>query len=262
MRNQGAARAAELIRAAFGRGPGAAERPRLEALGFMVAAALADYPHALELATSLGAGLDADLYVPFHAALARVRLETGDRPGAHAALVLLLAHPGDAGTLTDPAVATSALAVFASYVEAGEADTGRSLLDSLVAALPADPAGLRGELVRRVDSVAAVSDTRVKLGEGFAYYRDAIFRDALRFFQVADRRTDLDVDQKLIVKELLAGSFFSLARREDADEVFRTVYQVDPDFNLIAHLERVAAVYGVTVFTEEMVAHFSQVGPG
>jgi hypothetical protein len=39
------------------------------------------------------------------------------------------------------------------------------------------------------------------------------------------------------------------------------VYVVDPAYDLNAHLERVREVYGVSVFNDEMVAHFSQLGP-
>ena len=253
MQGGSADRALSLVDQALATSPAAGPRRRLEALAFMATASLARYPEALELAAAIGDGLDADLVVPFQAALARVRLQTGDRAGARAAIVTLMAG-GDPGRLVDAGVASSALAVLGAFIEAGEANAGRGMLDTLVAALPE---AARPELLRQADSVAAVADTRLKLGEGFAYYRDA-----LRFFQAADVRTDLDVDQKLIVKELLAGSYYSLSRPEDADGIYRAVYQVDPEFNLMAHLEKVAAVYGLTVFSEEMLARFSQLGPG
>ena len=47
----------------------------------------------------------------------------------------------------------------------------------------------------------------------------------------------------------------------DEDEVYRAVFQVDPDFNLSAHLERVREVHGLTVFADDMLDHFREVGP-
>ena len=151
--------------------------------------------------------------------------------------------------------------VYGSYIEDGQAESGRNMLDSLIAALPLELSDVRASILQRADSVAVVADTRAKLGEGFQLYRDALFRDALRFLQEADERTDLDVDQRLIVKELLAGVLYSFQRVPDADEVYRSVFELDPDFNLSAHLERVRALYGLTVFADEMLAHFSEIGP-
>ena len=135
------------------------------------------------------------------------------------------------------------------------------MLDTLVSAIPPDLAAVRGELLRQADLVAAVAGTRAQLGEGLGFLRDALFRDALRFFQEADGRTDLDVDQRLIVKEILAAVYHSLGQMEEADEAFRGVYEVDPDFVLADHLAHVEETYAVAIFTPEMLEHFQGVGP-
>ena len=135
------------------------------------------------------------------------------------------------------------------------------MLDSLVAAMPSDLADARERFVHQADSVGAVADTRAKLGQGFGFFRDALFRDALRFFQKADGRADLDVDQRLIVKEILAAVYHSLGRVEDADNAFRGVYKVDPEYVLDDHVAHVTATYGLTIFTPEMLDHFRTVGP-
>ena len=66
---------------------------------------------------------------------------------------------------------------------------------------------------------------------------------------------------EIIVKELMAGVLYSFQRVPDADEVYRSVFELDPDFNLSAHLERVRELYGLTVFADEMLTHFSEIGP-
>ena len=63
------------------------------------------------------------------------------------------------------------------------------------------------------------------------------------------------------MKELLAGVLFSFQRVPDADEIFRGVFNVDPGFNLSAHLDHVSEVYGITPFADDVLAHFSEVGP-
>ena len=254
-------RAQELIDQAYAASPTAAERHRLETLELITAAAIGDYVRAMELAPLVGNTLDADLFISYQGALAAARVQTGDRPGARFELLSLLEDPRDAAALEDAIVARSVLLVYGSYVEDGQAEAGRSMLDSLVAALPPELSEVRASVLQRADSVAAVADTRGKLGEGFQLYRDALFRDALRFLQAADERTDLDVDQRLIVKELMAGVLYSFQRIQDADEVYRSVFELDPDFNLSAHMEHVSEVYGITVFADDMLAHFSEIGP-
>ena len=254
-------RAQELIEEAYAASPTPAERHRLETLELITAAALGDYTRAMELATVVGNTLDADLFISYQGALAAARVQTGDRPGARFELMSLLEDPRDAGALEDAIVARSVLLVYGSYIEDGQAEDGRNMLDSLIAALPPELSDVRASILQRADSVAVVADTRAKLGEGFQLYRDALFRDALRFLQEADERTDLDVDQRLIVKELLAGVLYSFQRVPDADEVYRSVFELDPDFNLSAHLDRVRELYGLTVFADEMLAHFSEIGP-
>ena len=254
-------RAQELLEEAYAASPTPAERHRLETLELITASALGDYPRAMELATVVGNTLDADLFMSYQGALAAARAQTGDRPGARFELMSLLEDPRDAAALEDAIVARSVLLVYGSYIEDGQAESGRNMLDSLIAALPLELSDVRASILQRADSVAVVADTRAKLGEGFQLYRDALFRDALRFLQEADECTDLDVDQRLIVKELLAGVLYSFQRVPDADEVYRSVFELDPDFNLSAHLERVRALYGLTVFADEMLAHFSEIGP-
>ena len=205
-------RAQELIDQAYAASPTAAERHRLETLELITAAAIGDYVRAMELAPLVGNTLDADLFISYQGALAAARVQTGDRRGARFELLSLLEDPRDAAALEDAIVARSVLLVYGSYVEDGQAEAGRSMLDSLVAALPPELSEVRGSVLQRADSVAAVADTRGKLGEGFQLYRDALFRDALRFLQAADERTDLDVDQRLIVKELMAGVLYSFQR--------------------------------------------------
>ncbi|NJD20120.1 MAG: hypothetical protein FIA95_12665 [Gemmatimonadetes bacterium] len=158
-------------------------------------------------------------------------------------------------------MARTAVLVYARLIESGDAEGGQRMLDTLVVAFPPDLGDARDDLLRQADSAAAVADTRVKLGEGFGFYRDALLRDALRFFQAADARTDLDLDQRLIVKEILAAVFHSLGRLEDADTAFRGVFEVDPEYVLADHLAHVELTYGLVVFTPEMLEHFSTVGP-
>lgn len=234
----------------------------MTALSFIASVQLGDLDAAREHAAAVGDSIPADLFVEFSAAMTRLRLADGDIPGARAELLaFLLAQPSDIRALADPDIATLAIGVYAELVASGDAAGGQQMLDELVAAVPGELGSVRESLVQRADSAAAVADTRVKLGEGFQFYRDALFRDALRFFQAADARTDLDVDQRLMVKEILAGIFFSLGREEEANDAFRGVFTVDSEFVLTDHLAHVEATYDLTVFTLEMLDHFRTVGP-
>lgn len=239
-----------------------AGRKMMSVLTVIASVQLGDLATAREQAAAVGDSVPEELFAEFSAAMTRVKLADGDVHAAQAELLaFLLEGPSDIRALADPDIATTAIGVYAELVATGDADGGQRMLERLLAAIPEDLATVRAELIHRADSAAAVADTRVKLGEGFRLFRDALFRDALRFFQAADARTDLDVDQKLIVKQVLAAIFHSLGRIEEADHAFRGVFTVDPDFVLMDHLAHVQAAYDLTIFTPEMLDHFRTVGP-
>ncbi len=256
------ARAGELARSGLESAADDAQRRTFTVLAFIAATELGDTAAANGYAAAVGDSVPAALYADFGSAVARLKVTGGDPTGARDELVaFLFREPSDIRALAEPTTARIALMVYAGLLEAGDAEGGQRLRDTLVAALPADLAEAREAFVRQADSVAAVADTRVKLGKGFGFFRDALFRDALRFFQAADARTDLDVDQRLIVKEILAAVFHSLGRMDDADAAFRGVFAVDPEYVLTDHLAHVERTYGLVVFTPEMLDHFRTVGP-
>ena len=140
-------RAQELLEEAYAASPTPAERHRLETLELITASALGDYPRAMELATVVGNTLDADLFMSYQGALAAARAQTGDRPGARFELMSLLEDPRDAAALEDAIVARSVLLVYGSYIEDGQAESGRNMLDSLIAALPLELSDVRASIL-------------------------------------------------------------------------------------------------------------------
>ncbi len=256
------ARAEELARSGLDAAGSEGQQRTFNTLAFIAATEMGNVEAAKTYTTAVGDSVPASLYADFESALTRLKVADGDVAGARAELLaFLFGGESDIRALGDPAVARTALLVYAGLIESGDPDGGRRMLDTLVTAIPPDLGDARESLVRQADSTAAVADTRVKLGEGFGFFRDALLRDALRFFQAADARTDLDVDQRLIVKEILAAVFHSLGRVEDADDAFRGVFQVDPEFVLTDHLAHVQETYGLVVFTPEVLDHFRTVGP-
>ncbi len=256
-----AGRATELLDRLLAAGGSEAPSRSLLVLSLMAAAAREDFARAEELAATLGDSIPRALWVDYEETMARVWLRTGKLAEARAEILSLLGETGEPGAVADPAVRSTVLSVFGGSVEAGQTPDARAMLDSIVSVMPEGLAEVRSELLSATDSVEAIADTRAKLGEGIGYFRDALFRDALRFFQAADARTDLDVDQRLIVKEILSAVFYSLGRTDDADEIFRGLFAVDPDFHLDVHLEKVNRLYGLTIFTEEMLVRFRDLGP-
>jgi DNA-binding beta-propeller fold protein YncE len=257
-----AARAGELARSGLERASTEDQIRTFNVLAFIAATEMGDTTAANGYATAVGDSVPSALYADFGSAVARLKVAAGNVTGARDELLaFLFREASDIRSLAEPATARTVLLVYEGLLESGDADGGQRLRDTLIAAIPPDLGDSREAFVRLADSVAAVADTRVKLGDGFGFYRDALLRDALRFFQAADARTDLDVDQRLIVKEILAAVFHSLDRVEDADAAFRGVYEVDPEFVLADHLAHVQATYGLVVFTPEMLDHFRTVGP-
>lgn len=236
-------------------------RRRLSILGLQCAAAGEDYQKAVAYADAVGDSVPVSLFGTFQVTLARVRLATGDPASARAELLYLL-DGGDASeTLRSPTFAETVLGVYRSILEGDDAAGGQMFLDTLAILMPDEARDVWQGIAAQATVVAEVADTRAKLGEGFTYFHDALFRDALRFFQDALKRDDLTADQKLISREIQAWAFYSLGRVEDADNVYRGVFEVDRNFDLDAHMAHVEDTYGLSIFTEDLLAHFRALGP-
>ena len=69
----------------------------------------------------------------------------------------------------------------------------------------------------------------------------------------------LTPEQETISRGLLAGAYQSAGRIEDAESTYRGILDIDPLFDIDAMVERVEALYGVTVFDLQALEAFRNV---
>ena len=264
----------------------------------MVAVARQDTVAAESFSSALGQTVPASLFTDFQIASARLRMDQGDERQAMYELLFLVEGQFNSAPLERPLFARTVLDIYEALLISGlpaieapvaadtlaaadslgadslsvEGDAPESIpaeprlqadvfLETLGAAIPEEHVGVWTPILTSADSVAVTADMEIKLGPGLQFFRDGMIRDAFSFFEEAGARTDLSDDQRLVAAQLQAWALYSLGRVEDADDAYRAVFRVNPDFVLDDHVEQVREVCGFEIFTPEMLVHFRQVRP-
>jgi hypothetical protein len=81
----------------------------------------------------------------------------------------------------------------------------------------------------------------------------------IRFFEQTLELGGLTPEQETISRALLAGAYQSAGREEDAVSTYRGILDLDPLFEIEPMVERVEALYGVTVFDLQAIERFRDI---
>lgn len=217
-----------------------AGRTRLGQLGFRAAYRQGDYAAAIRLGSNL-LETAPRTNPEFFVRLARSYLELGRARDAGQSLLTLVAS-GAPGPFQDSAVIATSFRIYHDLAADGSAGDGLAFLRQYQRSMPGTVARLRAAYL---DSIA-VFDTRVKLGRGFEYWRDANYPEVIRFFKEMLRAADLSSEQKVLCHELLAAAYYAFGRKQEAAAYFGRIYRIRPDFDLETEMSRIQHAYGLT----------------
>ena len=197
----------------------------------------------------------------YYAAQSRFSASQGEGDQARTHFLALLNPAPDPDFYTDPETVGLTFDIFrALQDEDTEGRTaGLAFLAQYVVDLPGEVEDLR---LAYEDSIAVFTpreETRARLGEGFQYWHEANFPAMIRFFQPLIEVGDLSPEQETIGRALLAGSYRSVGLTEEAEAAYRGILDLDPLFDIDALVERVEALYGVTVFDQQAIEVFRNV---
>jgi len=193
--------------------------------------------------------------------LSRYRASQGQGVQALANFMELLDSTPGSDFYTDSEVVSLTFDIFRALQD-GDTEghsAGLTFLADYAAELPADVEELR---LAYEDSIAVFTPReaiRGRLGEGFQYWDEANFPQLIRFFEGALEVGGLTTEQETISRGLLAGAYQSAGRTDDAESVFRGILDLDPLFDIDAAVERVEALYGVTLFDRQSMEVFRNV---
>ena len=237
------------------------DRPDLYWVAVRASMALADTALMRAWAGEYSPYVTGDRRRPYYEALSRFMASQGQGVQALANFRDLLETTPEPEFYTDSATVALTFDIFSALQD--EDTEGRSegltFLAGYAADLPSEVEELR---LAYEDSIAVFTpraDTRMKLGEGFQYWREANFAGLIGFFEEALELGGLTPEQESIARALLAGAYQSAGRSEDAESTYRRILDLDPLFDLDAMVERVEELYGVTVFDAQAMEVFRNV---
>ena len=237
------------------------DRPDLYWIAFQSSLALADTELMEMWAGEFAPYVTGDRRRVYFEALSRFRASQGEGVQALANFLELLDTTPGPDFYTDSATVTLTLDIFRALQDGDNEghSAGLIFLADYAAGLPSGVEDLR---LAYEDSIAVFTpreETRAALGEGFLYWNEANFVQLIRFFEGALEVGGLTPEQETISRGLLAGAYQSAGRIEDAESTYRGILDIDPLFDIDAMVERVEALYGVTVFDLQALEAFRNV---
>ena len=237
------------------------DRPNLLWVGFQGALQLED-PELMELwAAEFAPYVTGDRRQEYYRSLSRFRITQGQGPRARSDLMEIVNPATDPEFFADAETIEVTLDLF-RVLQDGDTEehtAGLTFLEEYAEGLPAGLGDLQAAYRDSIASFAIREGTRANLGEGFQYWRDANFAQMIRFFEQALEADGLSEEQAIIARGFLAGAYLSAGRREDAETAYRAILDLDPLFDIDATVEQVQALYGVTLFDEQMIVVFREI---
>ncbi|MCH8810307.1 MAG: hypothetical protein IID07_00650 [Gemmatimonadetes bacterium] len=230
------------------------DRPDLYWVAFQASLAIVD-TELIELwAQEYGPYVTGDRRRPYYEAVAHFRAAQGEGVQALANFLEVLETDPEPEFYTDSATVALTLAIFRALQDSDTEghSAGLTFLADYATDLPREVEDLR---LAYQDSIALFiprEETLAKLGEGFQYWLDGNFAGLIRFFEQTLELDGLTPEQETISRALLAGSYQGAGRAEDAESIYRGILDLDPLFQIEALIERVEALYGVSLFSGQV----------
>ena len=69
-------------------------------------------------------------------------------------------------------------------------------------------------------------------------------------------------EQSVISWQILGAAYYAYGRRSQAEDIFKQIYGIRPNFNLSREIPRLQKLYNLTIYNPETRQYFSNIGPG
>lgn len=237
------------------------DRPDLYWVALRGSLALADTALLRVFAGEFAPYVTGDRRRPYYEALTHFRASQGQMVHALDNFRNLVETTPEPEFYTDSATVALTFDIFRALQDRDTVShsEGLTFLAEYAADLPSEVEDLRLAYEDSITLFTPREDTRVKLGEGFQYWREANFAGLIGFFEEAVEVGGLTSEQESIARALLAGAYQSAGRAEDAESTYQGILDLDPLFDIDAMVERVEELYGVTVFDAQVIEVFRSI---
>jgi hypothetical protein len=72
----------------------------------------------------------------------------------------------------------------------------------------------------------------------------------------------LSAEQTVVARQILACAYFAFGRRVEAEDTFREIFNMRPEFNLSREISRLQRLYALSIYNPETERFFANIRPG
>ncbi len=236
-----------------------------EAMGRLMFVATASAYGLGEFRTALDWALRASGYsmpreqlIQFLFMTAETYMRLGNPPAASQQVLALVGQGPRPEYYMDRSVIDQSFRVYRGVRDAGYPEDALEYLRLYRNSIPSSVEALKLEYT---DSVTVFS-TQHKLGPGFRYWREASYGQVVNFFEGLLTEGGLSEEQTVVARQVLACAYFAFGRRGEAEDTYREIFGVRPEFSLDREIPRLRMLYALTIYNPETQRFFGNIRPG
>ncbi len=196
--------------------------------------------------------------IQFHFIVAETFMRLGDPRSASQHVLALVGQGPRPEYYEDQSVVDQSFRVYRGVRDAGHSEDALEYLRLYWQSIPESVEYLKNEYA---DSVIVFS-TRQVLGPGFQYWREADYGRVVGFFENLLAEGGLHGEQTVVGRQVLACAYFAYGDRVRAEDTFREIFSIRPDFNLEREIPRLQQLYALRIYNPETQRFFGALRPG
>lgn len=196
--------------------------------------------------------------IQFHFIAAEAYMRLGDPRSASQHVLALVGQGPRPEYYEDQSVVAQSFRVYRGVRDAGYSEAALDYLRLYWQSIPQSTEALKNQYA---DSVIVFS-TRQMLGPGFQYWSEADYGRVVSFFENLLTEGGLHGEQQVVGRQVLACAYFAYGDRVRAEDTFREIFSIRPDFNLDREVPRLQQLYGLRIYNPETRRFFGALRPG
>jgi sugar lactone lactonase YvrE/tetratricopeptide (TPR) repeat protein len=231
---------------------------RLLYIAFSSSYALGEFTQAVEIAQQLSTIRQPnERLIPFLFQLAEIYLRSGNATQASQTILTLVGQGPRPEYYTEPSVVNQSFLVYRRLRETGSVADALEFIRLYTQSMPATVQNLKDEYT---DSIIVYS-TRDKLGPGFEYWSNADYGAVVTFYESLLTQGGLTIEQTIVSRQVLAVAYYAYGRRVEAEDTFREIFNLRPQFDLNSEIPRIRQLYGLILYNPDTERFFGALRP-
>jgi sugar lactone lactonase YvrE/tetratricopeptide (TPR) repeat protein len=232
---------------------------KLLRLGFASAYKLGDYRGAVDWAQRAALiPMPREELIEFLFMLADIYIRLGDPREASQQILTLVGQGPRPEYYQRPEVIRQSFLIYRQLRDAGYPEDALEFIRLYAQSMPE---AVPEEFLYMYQDSITVFSTRQRLAEGFEYWKSADYGQVVNFFEGLLTEGGLSAEQKVISWQILAAAYYAFGRRAQAEDTFKQIFGVRPNFNISREIPRLQKLYNLQIYNPETRRFFGNLGP-